>query len=257
MPLQSFHFLCLLSISSSPPYSAPILHQPLSNTNEKTKAPSKSLPPAAKQQLILNHLRSSRTCHTLKDLEKCLPSVASINGMQVKDYIQALTDDSKLHVEKIGSGNWYWAWAGEEKKEREKVKSSLLKEMEKLDRVVVELEEKKMLALRDIGDGGREEERERAELFAAKAASEAEVAKLKAEEEAYLNGGVGGGVERKEADVKRWKGEAEMWTDNIYVLEEYLGKLAGGDRETVESVKRECYGEEYVEGEGLRELLFS
>ncbi|EER42559.1 conserved hypothetical protein [Histoplasma capsulatum H143] len=83
-------------------------------------APSKSLPSAAKQQLILDYLRASQTCHTLKDLEKCLPSVASINGLQVKDYIQALADDGKLHVEKIGSGNWYWAWAGEEQKEREK-----------------------------------------------------------------------------------------------------------------------------------------
>ncbi|PGH12906.1 hypothetical protein AJ79_04006 [Helicocarpus griseus UAMH5409] len=221
-----------------------------------TKAPSKSLPPAAKQQLILNHLRASRTCHTLKDLEKCLPSVASINGMQVKDYIQALTDDGKLHVEKIGSGNWYWAWAGEEKKEREKVKNGLVKELEKLEKAVAELEDKKKIALSEIGDGGGGEERERGELLAMKGEREVEVARLRAEEERYLNGGVGGGIERKEADIKRWREEAEMWTDNIYVLEEYMGKLAGGDREIVESVKRECYGDEYVEGEGLRELQF-
>ena len=47
---------------------------------------------------------------------------------------------------------------------------------------------------------------------------------------------------------------AQMWTDNIYVLEEYLNKLAGGDREIMAAVQQECYGEEYVEGEGLREL---
>ncbi|OJD13271.1 hypothetical protein AJ78_06250 [Emergomyces pasteurianus Ep9510] len=219
-------------------------------------APSKSLPPAAKQQLILNHLRASRTCHTLKDLEKCLPSVASINGMQVKDYIQALTDDGKLHVEKIGSGNWYWAWAGEEQKEKEKVKHVLVKELEKLEGVVLEMEEKKKAFRSAIGNVGGDEDRQRGELMAKKADGEAEIAKLKAEEERYLNGGAGGAIEMKEADIKRWKAETEMWTDNIYVLEEYLGKLAGGDREIVESVKRECYGQEYVEGEGLKELQF-
>ncbi|KLJ06143.1 hypothetical protein EMPG_10437 [Blastomyces silverae] len=220
-------------------------------------APSKSLPPAAKQQLILNHLRASRTCHTLKDLEKCLPSVASINGMQVKDYIQALTDDSKLHVEKIGSGNWYWAWAGEELQERENVKHGLVKELEKLERGVAELEEKKKGALSEIGgDGEGDGDKERGELMTRKMDGEAEVAGLRAEEERYLNGAAGGGIEMKEADIKRCKGEAEMWTDNIYVLEEYLGKLAGGDREIIDSVKRECYGQEYVEGEGLRELQF-
>ncbi|PGH30978.1 hypothetical protein GX50_06251 [[Emmonsia] crescens] len=176
--------------------------------------------------------------------------------MLVKDYIQALTDDGKLHVEKIGSGNWYWAWAGEEQKEREKVKHGLVKELEKLKTVVEDLEGKKKAALREIENGGGDEGRERGELMARKADGEAEVAKLRAEEERYLNGGAGGGIEMKEKDIKTWKGETEMWTDNIYVLEEYLGKLAGGDREIMESVKRECYGQEYVEGEGLRELQF-
>ncbi|KAI5284636.1 hypothetical protein KEM52_002811, partial [Ascosphaera acerosa] len=56
--------------------------------------------------------------------------------------------------------------------------------------------------------------------------------------------------------IARWKAEAERWTDNIYILEGYLARLAGGDREVLDCVKRECYGEEYVEGEGLRELVF-
>ena len=74
----------------------------------------KSLPPSAKQALVLSYLRDSLTAHTLKDLEKSLPSVATINGMQVKEYLQALSDDGKIHVEKIGSGNWYWSFASEE-----------------------------------------------------------------------------------------------------------------------------------------------
>jgi len=33
---------------------------------------------------IIAYLQKSRTAHNIKDLEKHLPSVASINGMQVK-----------------------------------------------------------------------------------------------------------------------------------------------------------------------------
>ncbi|EEP77381.1 conserved hypothetical protein [Uncinocarpus reesii 1704] len=217
--------------------------------------PSKSLPPAAKQALILTHLRSTRTCHTLKDLEKMLPSIASINGMQVKDYIQALADDGKIHIEKIGSGNWYWAWAGEEKKARDKILSGLVKDLERIDKAVAELQSKVDMAKAEIGHSeGVEEEAERREMLAKNENMEAEVLKLKSELDQYTTGKTGGSVDMMGADITRWKGEAEMWTDNIYILEEYLKKLTGGDREILESLRREYYGEEYVEGEGLREL---
>ncbi|KAI5290254.1 hypothetical protein KEM55_008633, partial [Ascosphaera atra] len=84
----------------------------------------------------------SRTCHTLKDLEKTLPSVASINAMQVKDYIQALHDENKIHVEKIGSGNWYWAWANEEKTQLVKIKDGLEADLLKIQATIEEAENK-------------------------------------------------------------------------------------------------------------------
>ncbi|EFW15962.1 conserved hypothetical protein [Coccidioides posadasii str. Silveira] len=217
------------------------------------RGPSKSLPPAAKQALILTHLRSTRTCHTLKDLEKMLPSVASINSMQIKDYIQALVDDNNVRVEKIGSGNWYWAWAGEEKKARDKIRTGLVKELDKINKSVAELKSKIDVAKAEIGQGA-DEEAERTKLLAKKETMGAEVSALREELDQYLNGEAGGSVDMMEADIKRWKSEAEMWTDNIYILEGYLNKLTGGDREILEFLRRECYGDEYVEGEGLSEL---
>ena len=69
--------------------------------------------------MILAFFRKSRTCHTLKDLEKDIPKACSgLNSMAVKDLVKELTDENKVRVEKIGSGNWYWCWAGEEAKER-------------------------------------------------------------------------------------------------------------------------------------------
>ena len=41
--------------------------------------------------------------------------------MAVKDLIKDLTDENKIKVEKIGSGNWYWCWAGEEMEEKQKI----------------------------------------------------------------------------------------------------------------------------------------
>ncbi|KAL1852191.1 Meiotic nuclear division protein 1 [Paecilomyces lecythidis] len=220
--------------------------------------PPKGLSPAAKQQLIISHLRSTRTCHTLKDLEKMLPSVASINGMQVKEYIQSLTDEGQLRVEKIGSGNWYWIFPSEEKRDKERVRDALLKEVGKAAKSVQELEEQ-MERVKKEREKDREADQEdpnrRGELEERLGELERELKKLKEREQMVLKDGAGS-VKRMREDVRNWKEMASLWTDNIYILEAYLEKLAGGDREVVDAVKRECYEHEYVEGEGLRELDF-
>lgn len=74
---------------------------------------------AGKAATILAWFHKTAVAHSIKDLEKALPQVASINGMQVKDYLQALADDSKIRVEKIGSGNWYWSFPNDEKKAKD------------------------------------------------------------------------------------------------------------------------------------------
>jgi hypothetical protein len=40
---------------------------------------------------IITYFQKSRTVHSIKDLEKQLPSVASINGMQVKGMSRAFS----------------------------------------------------------------------------------------------------------------------------------------------------------------------
>lgn len=246
-----------LSINPTIPYPS------ISNKSNVKYQPPKSthLSPAAKQALILSHIRSTRTCHTLKDLEKSLPSaVPSVNAMQVKEHIQALTDEGKLRVEKIGSGNWYWCFASEERREREKIRAGLEREVERAVKVCRELEgaveKAREEAAKAAGDDKEAEEAEREELLKRKAELGAEVRKLRAEEEALAGADGAGGLKRKTEEIQAYRRDASLWTDNIYILEEYLGRLAGGDRELVDAVRRECYGEEYVEGEGLRELEF-
>lgn len=182
--------------------------------------------------------------------------------MQVKEHIQALSDEGQLHVEKIGSGNWYWAWGGEERKAREKTIDTLDKEVEKLLKSTGDLESK-IMALKEEQrledarnhNGTREDnERERIALMKKKDQLETEIACLESNIKQRSEGDGPGSIAQKETDIARWKQEAQMWTDNIYILEEYLKRLTNGDREVLDAVRRECYGLAYIEGEGLADL---
>lgn len=61
-------------------------------------------------------------------------------------------------------------------------------------------------------------------------------------------------VKAIQADAEALKTETRVLTDNLYILEGYLLKLIGGDRDTLEAIRREFYGSLYVEGEGLAEI---
>lgn len=188
--------------------------------------------------------------HNIKDLEKSLPAVASINAVTVKEYLQALTDDGKLRVEKIGSGNWYWSFMSEEKKNRENTINKLCEEKMRVDAAVEELEAKvkeASAARNEDGEEGREE------LVEMHSQLQSEVRALRAELATYSENDPMEVVRRKE-DVEACKIRAGRWTDNIYMLEAYMKEITGGDREQIEGIRAMFYGSEYVEGEGLREL---
>lgn len=181
--------------------------------------------------------------------------MASINGIQVKEYIQSLTDEGKLRVEKIGSGNWYWSFASDEIKERESQLGLLKREMKKLQESyeeiqgrLTELKEKRQM------EEGNEHHGERDGLVRTRAGLEREVASLRARL-ADAENGRGKGVQRMKAEMGELKAQAHQWTDDVYILEGYLRELAGGDHEVVQAIQREFYGEEFAEAEaGLREL---
>ena len=62
--------------------------------------------------------------------------------MQVKDYLQALQDDNKIRVEKIGSGNWYWSFPSDEKKAKEAALAQAQEENKRAHAAVAELQAK-------------------------------------------------------------------------------------------------------------------
>ncbi len=169
--------------------------------------------------------------------------------MQVKDYLQALSDEGKIHVEKIGSGNWYWSFLSEETKARSDTLEKLREDKEKTDVAVQELDFKVKEASerREGEDGGR------GELVNVHTMLQEETKALKEELEQYRDGDPGEVVRRKE-EVKGLREKAERWTDNVGLLEGWLLRMLGGDRAALEDMRKGLYEGEYVEGEGLKEL---
>ena len=169
--------------------------------------------------------------------------------MQVKDYLQALHDDGKIRVEKIGSGNWYWSFLSEEKNSRDTTMAKLKEEKEKIDTAVAEMEGKVKAKMEERGG----DDEGRGELIARRIVLGEEVGGLRRELEGYEENDPGE-VERLRKEIAAFRVGAERWTDNVGILEGRLLQMTGGDREQVEGIRRMFYGEEYVEGEGLRDL---
>ena len=166
--------------------------------------------------------------------------------------MQALSDEGQIRVEKIGSGNWYWSFLSEDKHIRECKLALLREEKEQIQNCMEELKEK-VEAARHENEEGNGETGGKEELLRLFDKQKNELESLKSELHNFQDSDPEE-VVRKKANVEALKLRAARWTDNIYYLEGYLKGVTGGDTEAVEGVRRTCYGREYVEGEGLREL---
>jgi hypothetical protein len=164
-------------------------------------------------------------------------------------------------VEKIGSVNWCWSFPSDERRERKNAKEKLVRDLERLTKTTEQLEaeiREKEASLNDDNGGDdpaivSAKAAERENLMNQKSTLGDEVKALEAKQNALESGGAAG-IKKKTGDIFTWKADTAMWVDNIYIMEQYLSTITCGDRDLIESVKRQCYGSEYVEGEGLREL---
>ncbi len=199
--------------------------------------------------------RQSLSAHSFKDLEKGLPAAASINKMQVKDFVQTLIDEGLIRTEKIGGANWYWSFVSDAKKLKEDVLSNLTNEEAKLKFSIADIDtqtEEEMAA--------REEEDEMLEDGCADRKELLNIHETLLKENAILTQELAGyndndpsQILRKAEETKNLKLSAEKWTDYIEGAEGLLKNLTG-DRATVTQLMEKICGDEYVAGEGLKEL---
>jgi len=192
--------------------------------------------------------------YTLKELERLLQSVASINQMQVKEYLQALQDENLIRVEKIGSGNWYWCFMSDAKKIKENTLNGLKAEESKLVASIAETErqfEGEMARRVEddemLEDGGMD----RKALLEAHGVLLKEMEALDRELACYSDNEPAE-VLRKVEETKRLKDSAIRWTDNIESIESFLTSMTSRTQ-AAEIMHSNC-GDEYVVGEGLKDL---
>jgi len=192
---------------------------------------------------------------TLKELEKTLPAVASINAMQVKDVLQGLQDENLIRVEKIGSGNWYWCFTSDAKKLKENTINTLKAEESKLIVSIAEAErqiEEETATREDDNEMLEGNGMDRKALLEAYDALLKETDLLDKELACYSDSDPAE-VQRKMEEVINLKASTIRWTDNIEALECMLGDLTKDRHQTSEIMQNAC-GDEYVPGEGLKEL---
>jgi hypothetical protein len=196
--------------------------------------------------------------------------------MNAKEHIQALVDEGLVRVEKIGAGNWYWTFVSEAKRARETLLGSLQAERDgvakRVARIEKEIQERKALnqdeedVVIDPGDDngtgsdvtvplsrGRSSET-RVELMESLHCLRQEINELKRSLDKFQGGCDLFELEKRRELAKMAKLRTEIWTENCWVLEGWVRDELKIDRQSVEGLLKECYGEEYVEGEGLSEL---
>lgn len=213
-------------------------------------------PTSAKYEQVLDYFRRTGTAHSMKDLERTLPAVALISVNQVKDYLQVLTDNGRLRMEKIGSGHWYWCFVGEEKKECQRAIEVLNEEKEDALAVITSLH-------RQIEAADNAGERrangygyDRADMVRTQVSLQREVACLRSQVDSYSHPDPADAIRRMRAGL-----EARMWaerrTENINLLEPWVFSvmdLSYQDYHEMEALRLHLYGDDYREGEGLTRL---
>lgn len=175
--------------------------------------------------------------------------------MVVKDYLQALSDEGLIKVEKIGSGNWYWAFISDAKQGKEKVLKDLRVEETRLKTSIADISKHIIneSAQRDDDDEMLEDNgMGRQALLKAHERLLRETASLDKELIAYC-GNDPTEVLQKEKETQSLREGAEQYTDNIECIRNYVLDLTH-DREQVSLMMQSACGEEYIPGEGLKEL---
>ncbi|KAK3670072.1 hypothetical protein LTR78_010012 [Recurvomyces mirabilis] len=201
---------------------------------------------------LVAYFQKSRVAHSIKDLEKALPSVASINGVQVKEYLQSLQDENKINVEKIGSGNWYWSFTSQDQKVRQKALDEAQAAYEKAKTVNSELNSKLAEAAEQraseedmLDDAGESRE----DVIATKAVLEKEVQALKKQLTAYSDSDPTE-LERKRGELIEHKDKANVLCDEVYSMEGWFTN-AGLDREALAVLRMKIYGDQFDAEEGV------
>jgi chromosome segregation ATPase len=206
---------------------------------------------------MVSWIQKSGTAHTMKDLEKALSSVASVSSIQVKDFIQAMLDENEIKVEKIGSGNWYWSFPGEEKARKEQALAQAKAEHAKAADALADAKRsiEEATRAREEQAKGEAESENRQEMLERHAALKNEVETMGRELAKYADSDPVE-LELQDERAKAMRQQSEAYSDQIHSLADWIRDTAGVDRETLTTMKRSWYGDQFDdEDQDLSELV--
>jgi hypothetical protein len=178
--------------------------------------------------------------------------------MSVKDYVQAMTDENLIHVEKIGSGNWYWSFLSDEKLKKEQALAKAVSEKSKAQATVQDLQRKAEEAAAAREDDDREEMlmepgMNRKSMTKLHAELSKELDTLRTEVAGYSDSDPVE-VARRKARIVDEEQRVNMLTDAICNMEGWFKRQMGGDKAQFLAMKQNWYGDEYdSDTGGLRE----
>ncbi|EDQ87873.1 uncharacterized protein MONBRDRAFT_26904 [Monosiga brevicollis MX1] len=94
----------------------------------------KGLSAEEKRKRMMEFFYETEDVWQLKEVEKICAKEKGITSMAIKDVLQSLVDDNMVHVEKIGTSNYYWAFPSEGAAIRGNKKDDYNKKIQELHR---------------------------------------------------------------------------------------------------------------------------
>lgn len=173
------------------------------------------------------------------------------------DYLQHLSDDNKVRVEKIGSGNWYWSFPSEAAKTAQTTLETARTAHAAQAAVVADLKAK--LAGSRAAEQAESDElgactgESREDLLAAQAELAGAMIGLEKQLAAYKENDPTE-LERVGRETSELRELVERVTDDVYAMEGWF-REQGQDQEGMLRLKMDLYEGEFDEEEGcLREI---
>eukprot|EP00736_Rhodelphis_marinus_P002498 Rmarinus@m.7798 len=174
-----------------------------------------------KRVRALAFFHETKTCYTLKELEKQLPKQKGIVMQSVKEVIQSLIDDGLVDTDKCGSQTLYWSFPSKNVAKVEASKSQLSERKADFEAKLEILIERKRKA-----ECGKENTEERTTKLKRmnELQTENEVMASEIEKRSEFD-------PEKLAELQQLRETcvlaANRWTDNLFELVAYLAKKTG------------------------------
>ena len=178
-----------------------------------------------KRLTVLKLFHESAEPWLLKDMEKAAAK-RGVVFQAVKDVVQSLVDDSLVHMDKVGTSNWFWSFPGAADAA---VRARL--EAVELEAAQVDAETRDISARVEKAEAECPETEDRVAARAALESAEALHECLTAEEAKFASGDDAMFRTMRSATPMA-KEAANRWTDNVFALKSWVEKKTSSRDET-------------------------